>query len=789
MKSTKRSFTSKLSCILFIGLLAIPIVGCRNGFLSPGPSTAPDSPAASLPPAPIPVVLDVSFQAFSDSATLTWSTDSVCACTVEYGTSPSCAQSAGTTTSSTSHAANLPGLDPDQLYYFRLTALPPEGRSANSWSDSFRTCLSSGALHAASTTDLGGGQFRYVYDWSSADQLLDWTPSMGAGLSLVAGSPPAARVLCGANEVGAMIWNRPIAAARVLASATATAASGHINIYTNLAAGWNGAPWCPNPAIGLVLRTSGAIWVVDGASYASSLGAISANVPYSINLAVGPGAIDGSLGAASDTRPGSYAPSDSGRVALGAYRGSAAQSDVLIDWGTVTIEGRPSAASLVRAPAIAGISAITDTVTTISWSTDIASSSLVEYGTDGKTFPSRVASSDLSLAHTLTVEGLEPGTQYWYRVSSRAPAGSTTTKPYSLVPGGGLQPDEIVFKATGSSFSAIVEVDAGATLLWTFADGSTSSQPRPSKDYQSAATRFNRLKVTPWSAIRAIDIGYDGGDGGSENGGLSTDPITGYGLDQQNVTTVYGMRNAAPSLRIWASSHNPLTALDFHDFASLHTMEAYYCQGVKSIDLRNTPSLRRLCLEDNDLAALDLSGCPNLEDLRGAANNYPSIAWGDTGAHVWHICVRENPQLTQNHVAFSRFPLLRELFIWNNSQSGDLTMSGTTNAAMVLLRAATNRYTSANLSGLFPAGRNGVIELNNNLLTSLDVSGNPGLATLDASTNRLDRDAVDAILATMDGYGTHGGTLNLAGNAAPSTTGSAHAANLRTNGWTVTVSP
>jgi Leucine-rich repeat (LRR) protein len=668
------------------------------------------------------------------------------------------------------------------LYYFRITA----NGSSDSQSGSLTTSAGSGGLHAASVTPLGNGAFRYLYDWSDPDQLLDWRPTTGASLSLAPGASPTVTVAAGTSDVRAMIWKQPIAATRL--EARARTAGDHINLYSNLDAGWNGGSWCPDPALGAINRTSGAMWVVNGASYAYAAAGILANIDYDFIFTASPTSMTRSCSSDGVTysRDGSYAPATTGRVALGAY-GSGTT------WGSVAIEGTP----LPQAPTISSVSAATDIVTTISWSTDIPADSLIEYGTDIRaltvTVTGTVSSSDLSLLHVLTVEGLEPGTHYWYRVTSRTPTGSATSLPYSLLTGGELHPDEIVFKTTGSSFEAIIDVDSGATVLWTFADGSTSSATHPFINYQSAAVRFNRLKVTPWSAIRTIDFGYDGGDGGSY---LSE----AYYLPQQNVTAVYGTQNAAPSLRAWASSNNPLLALDFHDFVSLEAMEAFLCQSVRTVDLRNTPALRRLCLEDNDLVALDLSGCPNLEDLRGAQNAYTSITWGATGAHVWHICVRDNPQLTQNHPAISKFPMLTELFIWNDNQDGVLEMTGTGNPAIASLAAAGNHYTSANLAGIFPVGRSGAIDLSNNALISLNISGNPGLRdlsisgnpgllSLNASGDQMNAAAVDDLLALIDGYGRSGGTLNLSGNAAPTADSAMHITNLQNRGWTLTLSP
>lgn len=334
-------------------------------------------------------------------------------------------------------------------------------------------------------------------------------------------------------------------------------------------------------------------------------------------------------------------------------------------------------------------------------------------------------------------------------------------------------PGEIVFQATGASFAAILTVDSGATISWVFGDGTTSDSASPNKDYGTAALRENRLTVTPWSALKGINIGYDAGDGG---------PYTIPFLDPQNVVAVTGLENAAPYLQLWCSSHNPIETLDFSNFTQLAEIECFLCQSLSSVNLHNTPLLARACFEDNNLAALDLSECPSLADLRGAVNAYTSITWGTTGAQVWHICVRDNPQMTSNLPDMSQFPLLQELFVWNDSQSGALHPTST---HLTSVLAAGNRYTEADFSGCFPGGGYGQIDLSNNRLASLNIAGCPGLMSLDARNNNLSRAAVDGILQALDGFVTSGGSVNLTGNMPPTDTGHAYASNLEARGWTV----
>ena len=171
-----------------------------------------------------------------------------------------------------------------------------------------------------------------------------------------------------------------------------------------------------------------------------------------------------------------------------------------------------------------------------------------------------------------------------------------------------------------------------------------------------------------------------------------------------------------------------------------------------------------------------------MEHLREA--QLYKINWGTTGANLWHICVRDNPQITSTF-PFSQFPILKDFFNWNDNQTGTLHLTST---SLKNVRSANNHYNAAVFCGCFPAGRNGVIEIQNNNLTSLDISNDPGLIYVNASFNSLDQAAVDGVLQILDSYETYVGYLDLTGNAAPSTIGKAHANNLTSRLWGVKVS-
>lgn len=316
---------------------------------------------------------------------------------------------------------------------------------------------------------------------------------------------------------------------------------------------------------------------------------------------------------------------------------------------------------------------------------------------------------------------------------------------------------EITFTTTGSTFSPILTVAGDPLISWEFGDGTTSSLAAPSVDFGSAATRINKVRVTPWSALKKINIGYDASDNGVAPG-----PDTLQLLSQQNVTTVTGLHNAT-HLEMWASNRNPITSLDFADMQYLHTIECYSCSSLAHVNFRDVPNLARVCLESCHLSELNLSNVPALADLRSAVNANPfNIIWGNTGQSVWHICTRSNhfasaapiPDLTQ-------FPVLQELLIYSSFLTGTLEIKG---SKLYRVRAQYNQFSNVTIADDCTA------------LKDLYLTG-----------NGLSQQVVDYVLERLDTLGKTGGQLYIAGtNAAPSVTGLVHKTNLKSKGWVVT---
>ncbi len=331
----------------------------------------------------------------------------------------------------------------------------------------------------------------------------------------------------------------------------------------------------------------------------------------------------------------------------------------------------------------------------------------------------------------------------------------------------------------GSAFEPAVYCDDGApaTFRWIWSDGSeVTNRPEAAKDFGAAGERVHGLLVEPAEALTGINLGFDGADGGDST------PLP--HRPSQNVCAV---RFPYPltGLRWWASSYNPITnTLDFSGCTNLQGIECFNCAPLRHVVVTNLPSLQRVCFEDCDLQELDLSGNPQLGDVRGALNSYASIAvGGGTGPHIWHWCTRDNPQLTQSfRDIMTNFYALRELFIWNDNQHGPF---GTGSTNLVDVQVFNNYFTSAEFTGQPALVRCNIAW---NSLTNLVVADCPALQELDASANQLPSAVLDEVLADLDASAPALRTVNLSNNAEPpSAAGYQHGSNLVGRGVVVTL--
>lgn len=353
----------------------------------------------------------------------------------------------------------------------------------------------------------------------------------------------------------------------------------------------------------------------------------------------------------------------------------------------------------------------------------------------------------------------------------------------NIIPQSQLAPDEIVFYSNGSVFAPVLVLQGSAEILWTWDDNTTSNSTTPVKNYGTIQVRKNRLKVTPWSAVRRINIGYDAQDGGSPDIEL---------VGKQYVSMVENINLVAPYLREWCSSYSTLTSLDFNNFINLETIECFLCQSLQNVNLTNTPKLKRICFEVNNLLDLDLSDCIVLEQVRASSNKFTDISLPDQTQNIWHMCTRDNQQLTNQNLFndLSAYPNMADLFIWASNQKGELIIPKTNSTRWVGIRGYDNEYSSIDLRGSLQNGRQaGLVDMHNNKLTKVEIAGCHQIKTLDLSQNLLSSETVDYVLKQLDEFGPtvtprH---VNLSKNQPPTLKGLEYKSILESKGWEVIV--
>jgi hypothetical protein len=335
--------------------------------------------------------------------------------------------------------------------------------------------------------------------------------------------------------------------------------------------------------------------------------------------------------------------------------------------------------------------------------------------------------------------------------------------------------DEIVFYTNGSIFSPVIVLQAEAVVTWTWADNTTSNLTSPVKNYGSNLLRRNSLKVTPWSAVRRINIGYDALDGGSSSIELVAD---------QQVSLVENLNLVAPYLKEWCSSYSRLISLNFSNFINLETIECFNSLQLKNLQLTNTPKLKRVCFENNELIEFNFQDCNSLEDIRGALNNFSTITFPSQKENIWHICVWSNP-ITDVHLFnnMSQFPMIAELWIPKTNQQGELILPKSHPVKSVSIWGWNNKYSSIDLRGSFQNSKaSGLVHLRDNEITNVNITGCIQIKDLDLSNNRLESTAIDQVLKQVDEYKTLNGKIDLRYNNPPSYIGLMYKANLENRG-------
>lgn len=341
----------------------------------------------------------------------------------------------------------------------------------------------------------------------------------------------------------------------------------------------------------------------------------------------------------------------------------------------------------------------------------------------------------------------------------------------------------VSFTVTGAKFEPVLELVSGsvAEVEWRDVHGSVLGRgARPTIRFGSQGPH-TVLMTTAFDEVLTVNLGFDAKD---DAGRYSLDPE--YNAPAQPVSGVAGVGVLVNLRRFLAARTGLGGALDVSGLTRLEHVECFEAQ-VESVDLSGCTSLLRLCLERNRVRTLDLGPVADtLRDLRVAAQQGGSldlVPLRQPLSRLYHFCVRD--QVVTGHPSADQLPACEELWNWNCGQRGALRPPG---AAHTLL-AAGNAYTSVDCTGYWSSTKGwGSLDLTDNNLTAVVLTGCRSLQTIRLGGNTLGREQVDRVLAEIESWKTEGFELALDGtNAAPSAHGIHLASVLRHRGWDVSL--
>jgi len=303
--------------------------------------------------------------------------------------------------------------------------------------------------------------------------------------------------------------------------------------------------------------------------------------------------------------------------------------------------------------------------------------------------------------------------------------------------------------------------------------------------------------------LYALNLGYDASDGGMTNSIINTNP-------PQQVIRFAGFSKTITNICI---SSNYITSFSVAGWPSLQSVDAWHCISNLNVNVKNCPQLRRTCFEALQgrteygiTNALDYTGCTNIAEIRAADNRFTDVIIDNASvSNVWHLCIHNN---TVNqlpiYTSFSRYPALKELWIWADYFQGPLIVNQTNSPYLTSVEAFGNYFATGDFH--YQTNLDHIFLDSNTTMTNLIVTGCTNITKISAIDCGLTTAAVDDILVNMDSYGKS--VCNSAGqdlyihlqnqfytyNQPPSAAGLAAAASLRNKGWEVfhppaTVSP
>lgn len=396
---------------------------CKDTSSNTSSPTADQTVTTSLPPESIPPVLsDISAASISNaSAVINWTTDEGADSFVEYGTTTSYGSSTTLNTSLvTTHAIGLSGLSASTLYHYRVTSKDQYGNSATSTTaDTFTTATTADTTAPVISSISSGtpGDLTATLTWTTDEKstsLLEYgtTTSYGNSTTLDNLLVTSHTVNLSGLTPGTLYHYR--VKSKDAADNEAVSVD---NTFTTAAASDTTAPVISSVSANNISTTGARIsWTTDEAS--DSLVEYGTSTSY------------GSTTTLDATMTTGHSVNLTGLTKNTLYHFRVKSKD---KYSNAAMSGDSTFTSAsdndTIKPVISSISSagISTSSATITWTTDEAGTSQVEYGTTTSYGSKTTLDANLSTSHSVTLSGLSPGMLYYYKVKSTDAAGNEQT--------------------------------------------------------------------------------------------------------------------------------------------------------------------------------------------------------------------------------------------------------------------------------------------------------------------------------------------------------------------------
>jgi hypothetical protein len=470
--------TSNTLTVTFAITFSSSYAGTQNSYLAVTPQGAHVGPSFNqkgtwtVPNAPAPAITSVQTTNISStSVTVTWTTDQASSSTVNYGATMTYGSTAGSAALTTSHSVTLTGLTAGTTYDFQAVSANSASVSATSANYTFVT-LSSAVARSATYLTL-----------DSTTQGT-WTGVYGADGYIIANDANSAPSYASVSFTGQSAWTWANGTSDPRALQTGSGSSSRIaSTY------YGSSSFSINVNLNDGNAHKVALYLLDwdGGSRAETISILDASTHSVLSSQ-------------------SFSGFQNGKYASWSIKGN-----VIIQ---VTLTGgeNPAVAAIffggsmgVAAPVISGVAAssITSTSAVIMWTTDQASSSQVSYGTT-TAYTSSGLNSSLVTAHSVTLSGLTPGTNYDYEVISANSANvSSTAGNFTFATAG---------SSGGSSSASYIGLDTATQGTWTGVYGgdgfiiANGANNAPSYGSVTFTGQSTWTWITPTSDPRALQI-------------------------------------------------------------------------------------------------------------------------------------------------------------------------------------------------------------------------------------------------------------------------------------------